>query len=114
MSPARGLAFNSPSRERDVAAGLTTMPFQFLLNGQSISVENTGTQTTLLDVLREQGLTGAKEGCAEGECGACMVLCVAQREGGSAYRAINSCLMFAAMAAGHEIYTVEALAERGE
>jgi xanthine dehydrogenase small subunit len=90
------------------------MPFQFLLNGQSISVENAGTQTTLLDVLRERGLTGAKEGCAEGECGACMVLCVAQREGGCAYRAINSCLMFAAMAAGHEIYTVEALAERGE
>ena len=73
-----------------------------------------GVYTTLLDVLRERGLTGAKEGCAEGECGACTVLMVAAEGGGSAYRAVNSCLMLAPMAAGCEIYTVEALAERGE
>jgi xanthine dehydrogenase small subunit len=97
-----------------VTTGPITNAIQFLLNGQPVSVENAGTQTTLLDILRERGLTGAKEGCAEGECGACMVLYVSYRERGCAYRAINSCLMFAPMAAGHEIYTVEALAESGE
>ncbi|MEP6708024.1 MAG: 2Fe-2S iron-sulfur cluster-binding protein, partial [Pyrinomonadaceae bacterium] len=69
----------------------------------------------LLDVLREQlHLTGTKEGCGEGECGACTVLMVADEAGGSAYRAVNSCLMLAPMAAGCEIYTVEALSERGK
>jgi xanthine dehydrogenase small subunit len=96
-----------------VAAARTSEPLQFLLNGSPASID-AGTQTTLLDLLRDRGLTGAKEGCAEGECGACMVLDVAGRDGGSVYRAINSCLMLAPMAAGHEIYTIEALAENGE
>lgn len=94
--------------------GLTAESIQFLLNGRSVAIDNAGAQTTLLDVLRDRGLTGAKEGCAEGECGACMVLDVAGHNGGCAYRPINSCLMFAPMAAGREIYTVEALAENGE
>jgi xanthine dehydrogenase small subunit len=85
----------------------------FCLNGRRVSVRDTGVQTTLLDYIRAQGLTGAKEGCAEGECGACTVVLVADREGGSEYRAVNSCLMLAPMAAGHEIYTVEALAADG-
>src|SRR5262245_18404558 len=69
---------------------------------------------TLLDFLRSQRLTGAKEGCAEGECGACAVVPVAPENGASAYRVVNSCLMFLPMAAGHEIYTVESLAASGE
>src|SRR5688500_6354184 len=80
---------------------------------------------TLLDFLRAEGLTGAKEGCAEGECGACAVLLVAPNLHPSsrsqtstheraAYRVVNSCLMFLPMAAGHEIYTVESLAVNGE
>lgn len=93
--------------------GLTAKPIQFLLNGQSVTIGDAGAQTTLLDILRDRGLTGAKEGCAEGECGACMVLDVASHGGGCAYRAVNSCLMLAPMAAGREIYTVEALAENG-
>src|SRR5438270_11242488 len=89
-------------------------PIQFRLNGHAVSVEHAAAQTTLLDYLREHGLTGAKEGCAEGECGACTVLLVAPEGDGSAYRAVNSCLMFLPMAAGHEIYTVESLAANGE
>jgi xanthine dehydrogenase small subunit len=81
-----------------------------LLNNARVSIRDSGVQTTLLDYIRAQGLTGAKEGCAEGECGACTVVLVAGREGGSEYRAVNSCLMLAPMAAGHEILTVEALA----
>src|SRR5580693_2081394 len=85
----------------------------FLLNNRLVSVHGVDVQTTLLDFIRAQGLTGAKEGCAEGECGACTVVLVADREGGSEYRAVNSCLMLAPMAAGHEIFTVEALAADG-
>src|SRR5579883_444236 len=70
---------------------------QFLLNGRSVAIQDAGAQTTLLDVLRGRGLTGAKEGCAEGECGACMVVDAANGEGKCAYRAVNSRLMFAPM-----------------
>jgi xanthine dehydrogenase small subunit len=86
----------------------------FLLNNRPVSIRQIHPQTTLLDYIRSQGLTGAKEGCAEGECGACTVVLVADRAGASEYRAVNSCLMLAAMAAGHEIYTVEALAASGK
>ena len=86
---------------------------EFVLNGRRVPIEH-GVQATLLDVIRDQGLTGAKEGCAEGECGACTVLMLTDHANGSAYRAINSCLMLAPMASGREIYTIEALASDGK
>src|ERR1700733_11392666 len=92
----------------------TGSPPRFLLNNRLVSVRDMGVQTTLLDYIRAQGLTGAKEGCAEGECGACTVVLVADRAGGSEYRAVNSCLMLAPMAAGHQIFRVEALAADGK
>ena len=70
-------------------------------------------QTTLLDFLRSEGLTGAKEGCAEGECGACAVLFVKQGIHGSTFVPVNSCLVPLPAAAGQEIYTVEALSASG-
>lgn len=89
------------------------MPSEFVLNGRRVSAEDE-CHGTLLDFIRARGLTGAKEGCAEGECGACAVVLVAEHgPGSSAYRPVNSCLMPLALAAHHEIYTVESLAEGG-
>jgi len=90
------------------------MALSLLLNGRRVDISATGPQATLLDFIRDRGLTGAKEGCAEGECGACAVAMVADEQGRSAYRVVNSCLMFLPMAADREFYTVESLAERGE
>jgi xanthine dehydrogenase small subunit len=87
---------------------------QFFLNGKTARVENPPPHMTLLDFVRARGLTGAKEGCAEGECGACAVALVEPDDAGSRYRVVNSCLMLLPMAAGREIYTVEALAVDGE
>jgi xanthine dehydrogenase small subunit len=87
---------------------------EFVLNRTTVRVEDPSPQTTLLDFIRARGLTGAKEGCAEGECGACAVALVESEGDGSAFRAVNSCLMFLPMAAGREIYTVEALSDSGE
>ena len=86
---------------------------EFILNGETVGTEAAASHTTLLDFLRARGLTGAKEGCAEGECGACTVVMVADEAGRAAYRAVNSCLVLLPTIAGHEIYTVESLAASG-
>jgi xanthine dehydrogenase small subunit len=90
--------------------------FEFVLNGRVARVPGASADMTLLDYLRARGLTGAKEGCAEGECGACAVVmrCGRPGESGSEYRAVNSCLMLLPMAAGREIDTVESLADDGQ
>src|SRR5690348_16757805 len=72
----------------------------------------TSAQVSALDWLRDLGLTGAKEGCAEGECGACAVL-VARPDTtgatGTEWVAINACLIPAASLDGQEVVTVEGL-----
>lgn len=83
--------------------------FSFRLNGETVHVSNVATQTTLLDYVRSRNLTGAKEGCAEGECGACAVALVKARDGACVYVPCNSCLLFLPMVAGQEVYTVESL-----
>ena len=66
----------------------------------------------LLDYLRAQGLTGTKEGCASGDCGACAVAAGEPDEGGGVrYRAVNSCVCFLRSMAGKQIVTVEGLAD---
>src|SRR5918999_2554391 len=88
-------------------------PLAFLLNGEAVRLDPSASHATLLDFLRARGLTGAKEGCAEGECGACTVVMVKDRGDGSAFEPINSCLMLLPTVAHHEVYTVEALGRDG-
>ncbi len=84
---------------------------QFILNGRIVRVQNCSPNTTLLEFLRRSGLTGAKEGCAEGDCGACSVVMVDHdAEGRPCYRAINSCLVPLCLMAGREIISVEGVA----
>jgi len=82
------------------------MELLLTVNGSLYEV-NVHPTARLLDVLREDlGFTGTKEGCAEGECGACTVLV----DG----KAVASCVMLAVQARGKEIVTVEGLARDGE
>ena len=81
---------------------------QFVLNGRIVRVENCSPNTTLLEFLRGAGLTGSKEGCAEGDCGACSVAIVERdADGQPVYRAVNSCLMPVCLLAGREVVSVE-------
>jgi len=82
--------------------------FEFILNGRSVRVTNVSPNTTLLEYLRANGLTGSKEGCAEGDCGACSVAMIERdADGKPAWRAVNSCLMPVCLVAGRELVTVE-------
>jgi len=64
----------------------------------------------LLDVLRDDlGLNGTKEGCREGDCGACLVLVGAPGPGGIIYRAVNSCLLPLGDVEGRHVVTIEGL-----
>src|SRR5271169_4852920 len=90
------------------------MGFEFTLNGRKRRVDG-ATTTTLLDYLRSGGLTGSKQGCAEGDCGACTVAIVERDASGNpTYRAVNSCIALLPMFAGREVVSVEGLAREGE
>ncbi|MGW3396288.1 xanthine dehydrogenase small subunit [Streptomyces hydrogenans] len=85
------------------------------INGKSFPIAPAVPRLTVLDFLRERGLTGAKEGCAEGECGACSVLVA--RPGvrkPTDWVAVNGCLVPVAALDGQEIVTAEGLATPGE
>ena len=77
---------------------------RFLLNGRPVEVETSA--RPLLDALRlDLGLTGTKEGCGEGECGACSVLL--------GDRVVNSCLVPVCQVEGESVTTVEGLGSSG-
>lgn len=81
------------------------------VNGRTYGVEGESTQLPLLEWLRRTGLTGSKQGCAEGDCGACTVALVERDAAGRpSYRAINSCIALLPMFHGREVVTVEGLA----
>lgn len=82
------------------------MNISFKLNGKNITVD-VDPEKRLLDLLREDlGLTGTKEGCSEGECGACTVIIDGE--------AIHSCLTLVCQLEGKEVITIEGLEANGE
>jgi len=84
---------------------------RFNLNGRWVEETTIAPTTTLLRYLRDtRRLTGTKEGCAEGDCGACTVVVVENDpDGQPVYRSINSCLVLLPMLQGKHVLTVEAL-----
>ena len=83
-----------------------------VVNGEQRPLDGVPLHTNALDFLRACGLTGAKEGCAEGECGACSVMVARPAADGSEateWTAINSCLVPAATLDGQEVVTAEGL-----
>ncbi len=86
---------------------------RFILDGERYELANVDPTRTVLQFLREDlGRTGTKEGCAEGDCGACtVVIAELNREGDDVtVRAINSCIQFLPTLDGKELITVESLA----
>jgi xanthine dehydrogenase small subunit len=96
----------------DDATAVTVDDVRITVNGRELPFGAARVHTSALDWLRDQGLTGAKEGCAEGECGACSVL-VARPDPTDAARtrwtALNACLVPAAALDGQEVVTAEGL-----
>ena len=88
-------------------------PPQVTVNGRLCSLDRVPANTTALNWLRDLGLTGAKEGCAEGECGACSVLVArpdyADPDNRTQWTAINACLIPAGTLDGGEVVTSEGL-----
>ena len=84
----------------------------FQLNGRRFDLVGSDPAESLLRWLKRQRLNGTKEGCGDGDCGACTVVLVeTDADGRSHYRAVNSCLLPMGSVVGREIVTVEALAD---
>ena len=84
---------------------MKTVEIDLIVNGQSQQI-STEPHRTLLDILRDDlGLMGTKDGCSEGECGACTVLLDGEP--------VNACLVLAGQSEGHELLTIEGLAKEG-
>ncbi|KQV30656.1 FAD-binding molybdopterin dehydrogenase [Rhizobium sp. Root1203] len=86
---------------------------RFILNGEDISLRDVRPTETLLDFLRlKRRLTGTKEGCAEGDCGACTVLVGRLIDGKLAYESVNACIRFVGSLNATHVVTIEHLAAR--
>src|SRR5213593_2575865 len=88
----------------------TSGAVRFVLYGEVVTVSDVEPTRTVLNFLREDlGRTGTKEGCAEGDCGACTVVVGELAGDGVRFRAINSCIQFVPTLDGKELITVESL-----
>ncbi len=81
---------------------------RFWRNGKEITLENIAPSRTLLQILREDlNSKGTKEGCAEGDCGACTVVVAQEQNNELVYTAVNSCIRMAHSVSGHAVWSVE-------
>jgi xanthine dehydrogenase small subunit len=88
---------------------------RFILDGQARTLEGVDPATTVLQWLRgAERRCGTKEGCAEGDCGACTVVLAELRAGAIRYRAVNACLLLVPALDGRALLTVESLCHRDE
>jgi len=93
----------------DIRKPLKTI--QFVRGGEVVSLANVPPSRTLLEVLREDlACTGTKEGCGEGDCGACTVVLGEAVDGHIRYKAVNSCIKLAHSIDGQALWTVEDIA----
>ena len=87
----------------------------FLRNGEKVTVADFDPQTTLLDYIRlTERKTGTKEGCNEGDCGACTVALGKIRGGKLSYEPVNACILLLGQVDGCDVITVDDLAEGGK
>ncbi|VXD21769.1 xanthine dehydrogenase small subunit [Planktothrix paucivesiculata] len=88
--------------------------FSLIINSQKVDIQDLSPTLTLLEYLRSSGRVGTKEGCGDGDCGACTVAVIGQgADGRPQYLAINSCLIPLATMVGREIITVEGVGKDG-
>lgn len=84
---------------------------RFLLGDQPRALRSVDPTMTVLDYLRQvEGLTGTKEGCNEGDCGACTVVIARPKDGNLRYQSVNACIQFVGTLDGCQLLTVEHLA----
>ena len=93
---------------------MTRNALQFRRQGRTVSIAEFSPRATLLDWLRlQERSVGTKEGCAEGDCGACAVVVVRDQDGRVVYEPVNSCITLLGQIDGGELITVEDLADNG-
>ena len=93
---------------------MTRAAVRFLHQGEVVSLPDVGANETLLDYLRlRRHAFGTKEGCAEGDCGACTVALGTLRDGMLEYAPVNACICLLGMIDGKELVAVEDSGRRG-
>ena len=91
---------------------MNSRPLTFVHRGQLVTLSHVPPDRTLLELLREDlGLTGTKEGCGEGDCGACTVVLGDAVHGRVRYQAVNACIRLAHSLNGMALWTVQDLAQ---
>jgi xanthine dehydrogenase small subunit len=97
------------------AMPLARAALRFRFRGRDVQLQHFSPRATVLDWLREEmGAKGTKEGCAEGDCGACTVVLARLRGGRLAYEPFNACILLLGQLDGAELITIEDLASGGE